>query len=69
MIKPLTMFTVICDSCGKDSADGTDYSGWSDKGYAVECAEELGFETIDDNHYCIDCWEYNDEDELIVKKP
>jgi hypothetical protein len=61
------MFTVICDNCGKDSSDGSDYSGWSDKDYAVEQAEESGFQTVDDKHYCIDCWEYNDDDELIIK--
>lgn len=30
MIKELKMYTVVCDNCGKDSNDGTDYSCWSD---------------------------------------
>jgi len=67
MIKPVTIYTVICDRCGKDSADGTDYSGWNDKEYSVDCATDDNWIVLDDNHYCPDCHEYNDDDELTIK--
>lgn len=67
MIKEFLTYTVICDGCGKDSNEDCDYSGWNEKEYALDVAEEAGFETIDEKHYCIDCYEYDDDDELIVK--
>lgn len=69
MIKNLTIYTVICDNCGKDSTDECLYSGWSDADYAIEQAEDAGFETIGhEKHYCPDCFYYDDNDELIIKE-
>jgi hypothetical protein len=67
MIKEVTMYTVICDGCDKDSCAVGDFSGWNDKSYAVDCALEGNWIEHEHNHYCPDCYHYNDEDELEVK--
>jgi len=68
MIKEVIMYTVICDKCGKDSNEESEYAGWNEKGYALEVAEEADFATIDDNHYCPDCYEWDDEGEIKIKE-
>lgn len=68
MIKEVTMYTVICDGCGKDSNYDSEYSAWNDKGYAVDCAQNADFIEHEGNHYCPKCYHYNNEDELIVKQ-
>lgn len=67
MIKTIEMYTVICDWCGKDSASD-EHSGWNDKNYAEEVAKYAAFAKIGDRHYCPDCYEYDDNDEIIIKK-
>ena len=70
MIRPITIYTVICDRCGKDVNQDEEYLGWKDSGYAVECAVD-SYEWIELNgkHYCDDCWEWNDEDEVTITSP
>ena len=69
MIKPVTMYSVICDRCGKTFID--EFNGivaWSDEGTAKEQALESEWVEIEDKHYCPDCYEYNDElDEYVPK--
>lgn len=67
MIKEITMYSVCCDNCGKDSNEGAEYSCWNDSGYAWQCAEEDGWEEDFDQHYCPDCFSWSDDDELILK--
>ena len=67
MVKEVKMFTIVCDSCGKNVNDDTDYSCWNDKSYNEEIRQEAGWEKVDDEHYCIDCFEYDDDDELVIK--
>ena len=67
MVKEVKMFTIVCDSCGKDVNDDTDYSCWNDEGYNEEIRQYAGWEKVDDEHYCTDCFEYDDNDELIIK--
>jgi hypothetical protein len=66
MIKEVTMYTVVCDSCGKDSCEGSEYAGYSDKDYAIDVARDGDFVRIEGNDYCPDCYEYDDDDELKV---
>jgi hypothetical protein len=68
MIKEVKMYTVICDNCGKDSNDGTEYSCWSEQSIAWDSAMDADW--IEDNgmNYCPDCFTYGDEDELIIDK-
>jgi hypothetical protein len=67
MLKEVKMFTIVCDNCGKDVNDGTDYSGWNDVGYLEEIAFDCDFRKKDDNHYCDKCYEYDEDFEIIIK--
>ena len=64
MIKDKTVYTYICDKCGKDICDETDYIGWNDLG--VYDIYDEGWVEVGDKHYCPDCYDYNEEDELII---
>lgn len=68
MIKEVEMYTVICDNCGVDSNKGSEYIGWNDKGFAVDCALDDDWHKEDDKHYCKDCYSFDDEDNLIIKE-
>lgn len=69
MIKPVTMYSVVCDRCGKTFID--EFNGieaWLDEGTAKEQAMESEWAEIGDKHYCPDCYEFNDElDEYVPK--
>jgi hypothetical protein len=67
MIKELKMFTVICDNCKKSADDETDYSCWNEENFAEDVALEAGYIKEDDKHYCSNCFEYDDDDNLIIK--
>ena len=67
MIKEVTMYTVVCDGCGKDSNHDSGYAGWNDKTYAKDVAMEANWIEHKASHYCTDCYEYDDNDEVAVK--
>jgi hypothetical protein len=67
MIKEVTMYTVICDNCGVDSNENAEYACWDDKSYAEKSAMEDTWIKENHKHYCKDCWEYNDDDEIVIK--
>jgi hypothetical protein len=69
MIKELKMFTIICDNCGADAFEGTEYSGYSDEGFAKEEAIEDGWKEEGENHYCPKCYKYDDDDNLVIVSP
>ena len=70
MIKPVTMYSVVCDRCGKPFID--EFNGiaaWLDEGTAKEQAMESEWAEIGDKHYCPDCYEFDEElDDFIPKK-
>jgi peptide subunit release factor 1 (eRF1) len=56
MIQRVTVYTVICDRCGKDHSDGTEFIGWSCPDGAENIAIESGWEKREnDEHICEDC--------------
>jgi hypothetical protein len=67
MLKEVKMFTIQCDNCSCDVNENCEYSGWNDENYVEEIRQESGWEKVDDKHYCPDCFEYDDNDELIIK--
>lgn len=67
MIKELIMYTVVCDSCGKDVNVEAEYSCWDDKEYALDIAFEFDWITDYGKHYCPECYYYNENDKLIIK--
>lgn len=70
MIKSVTMYSVVCDRCGKTFIE--EFNGiaaWLDEGTAKEQAMESEWAEIGDKHYCPDCYEFDDElDEYVPKK-
>ena len=68
MIKEITMYTAICDGCGKDVHEGCEISAWGDKGYVEEVVMEADWIREGGEHYCTDCFKYDDDDNLIISK-
>lgn len=67
MVKEVTMYTVVCDGCGKDANEGTEFAGWNNKSYTEDVAIDADWIKQDEKHYCPDCYTYDDEDNLVVK--
>ena len=69
MIAKVEMYTVECDNCKKTSGDDSDFSCWGDKAYALEDAIESNWKEHEGKHYCPDCYEiYEDENVIITEK-
>lgn len=66
MLKEVKMYTVVCDNCGKDVNKDAEYSAWNDKRYAEDIAMEADWIKENDNHYCPDCFTYDDDDNLLI---
>ena len=62
------MYTVVCDNFKLDIGTDAEYSCWNDELYAETSAMESNWIKEEDNHYCPDCFEYDDNDNLIIKK-
>jgi hypothetical protein len=67
MVLEVMMYTIVCDNCGCDVNEGSEYSGWNEENYVEEIRQEAGWEKVDDEHYCTDCFEYDDDDNLVIK--
>lgn len=67
MIKEVKMYTIVCDCCGEDAFEDSGYSCWNAEQWAENEVVDGGWIKQEDKHYCPDCVEYNDNDELIIK--
>ncbi len=68
MIQEITMYTVLCDACGKDSNEGSDYACYDSKENAEDIAkDDNSWHIENDKHYCPDCFHFDDDDNLIIK--
>ena len=69
MIKLVTMYSVVCDRCGKTFCKGDTTITGADKKSVRSYALESGWVEIGDKHYCPDCYEFDDElDKYVPKK-
>lgn len=69
MIIPVEMYTAQCDNCGVHCEFG-EYSCYGDKSIVREQAEECRWYFTDYEKgkcYCENCWEHDDNDEIIIK--
>ena len=70
MIKPVTMYSVICDRYEKSFVDK--FNGiiaYFDEGTVKQQAMESEWAEIGDKHYCTDCYEFDNElYEYVPKK-
>ena len=69
-IKPVTMYSIDCERCGKTFNDNINgIVAWLDEGTAKEQAMESEWVEIGYKNYCPDCYEFDDElDEYVPKK-
>lgn len=67
MIEEVKMYTVICDNCGVDSNEDSEYSCWNDKDTAWDTASEQDWIKENGKHYFTNCYSYDDNDNLIIK--
>lgn len=77
MIQEVKMYSAKCDHCKNDWYD--DHNGWcamSDETSMQNVLNEEGWHTgdekynegIDGEHYCPECWSYDDEDKFILRE-
>jgi methenyltetrahydromethanopterin cyclohydrolase len=64
-------YAVKCDSCGvlfPPENEFEEYTYWDDSNYAVQCAEEDSWLTTEHlDHYCNKCYEFDENDNVIIK--
>ena len=59
---------IDCDVCGQSYRDDyTGFSIWLDDNSADEALEDTGWYIDEGKHYCKDCHEIDDNDNLIIK--
>ncbi len=66
MIQKITMYTCVCDNCNKSADEGGEYSCWGDEYTARAMAAESDFIEHKGNDYCSDCWDIDDNDNIII---
>lgn len=67
-ILKMDYFTVICDNCQNLYTDEhSGFSAWNDESAAMEYATEDMWVEEENKHYCPDCYEYDNEDNFIIK--
>lgn len=66
MIKPIIVYTIICDGCGADISNGDEFAGWSDPDIVMEYHEGKDWIEQEGDHYCPLCWEWDSEEENKV---
>ena len=62
------MYGVVCDNCNKGCIDEDNgFVAWSDESSAKDNAIDSEWIEENEKHYCPDCFEYDDDDNLILK--
>lgn len=59
MIKSITMYSVVCDRCGKSFCNGDSIITGADKKSVRSYALKSEWVEISDKHYCPDCCKFN----------
>lgn len=67
MLVEKIMFTCICDNCKKNLLEGADYS-CVQKEWIEDEILNSDWHIEGDKHFCNDCFNYDDNDELIINK-
>jgi len=68
MKQEVTMYTLICDGCGKDVCEGAEYSAWTDIDGARAEADCNEWIQLDNEDLCPNCWEWNEDETDHIKK-
>lgn len=69
MIKQVTMYSMVCDRCGKTLFYDDYVSAWPDECSVNGVAQDCEWKNIDGKDYCPDCYEYDEEiDDYVPQK-
>lgn len=67
MIKEFKCYTLLCDNCGADVNEDTEFSGYEDIEHSRDIASENDWIEHEGKWYCYDCYAYDNNDELMIK--
>ncbi len=73
MIKKVSMFSLTCSNCGELLGEEDGVIAWESKESLLTVANDSGWGTIiypqpgADKHYCPECYEYDDNGNIICK--
>lgn len=68
-IEKVEMFMATCDNCGSHwEDDNSGICAMTDELSIKEQINNESWHTDGDKHYCSECWSYDDNDEIILKK-
>lgn len=68
MKKEITMHTIICDGCGKNVNEYSDFVAWCDVQGAIEEADIKDWIKLQEKDYCTNCWEWDEKEEEQILK-
>ena len=63
MISEEKCYVMTCDKCGVVCNE----QGYADKNDVLEAANNCEWYISENNHYCPDCYEMDDDDNLVIK--
>ena len=67
MIKEVTYYDIICDSCGKSLTEESE-TCYPDKDSALMVAEQSEWVDVNGKDYCPDCYELDEVTDIYVPK-
>lgn len=69
MIKEVKSYAMFCDNCNElYSEPCSDYTMWVDENGARESSAEEGWLEHNGKHYCTNCYELDDNDNIVIKE-
>ena len=69
MIKEVKSYSLICDNCGETFVENyCNYSVWIDIDMAIEYAKDRDWIEHEGKHYCPECYEVDNDDNVIIKE-
>lgn len=68
MVKEKTFYGIKCDGCGRMLPGEWDADAYYEtKDFIEEVAIDSDWKKLRGKHYCPDCYQYGDNDELILR--
>lgn len=61
-----TFYNIRCDACGMELCEEWYHDAGNDE-FASILSESGWFTADGDRHYCPDCWNYDDDDNIVTK--
>lgn len=69
MIKEVKCYSLMCDNCHKGYIEsGSDYCVWLEESIAIESATENDWIEHEGKHYCPNCYEVDEDDNITIKE-